>query len=277
MKTISFIIPVYNEEKRLGKTFSALRNLVMPEGYKLEAVIFVDDGSTDATASMIKKYHGQPKQKARDTRGTLDTRDTSIKLISYSTNRGKGHAVKQGMLASKSDYSLFFDADMSTPLTQLKKFVPFMEKGFDVIVGTRKNGHSTVIKHQPYIREKLGKGFTLMTQIALNSRQVTDFTCGFKAFSKKATQSIFPRCIIDRWGYDAEIIFLAQKLKLTLVEKSVIWTNDERTKVKLSKAIPQTLSELLKIRMAHSLLPSLSSTKLDLGLIKPIKQAPTQK
>ena len=152
-----------------------------------------------------------------------------------------------------------------------------MEKGCVWMVGTRKNWHSTVSKHTPYIREKLGKGCTLMTQVALNSRHITDFTCGFKAFSKVATQSIFPRCIIDRWGYDAEIIFLAQKLKLTLVEKSVIWTNDERTKVKLSKAIPQTLSELLKIRMAHSLLPSLSSTKLDLGLIKPIEQAPTQK
>lgn len=267
MKTISFIIPVYNEEKRLGKTFSALRNLIMPEGFKLEAVIFADDGSTDATAAKIKDHASRIKEAL----------NADVKLISYKENRGKGYAVKQGMLASKSDYSLFFDADMSTPLTQLKKFVPFMEKGYDVILGTRKNGHSTVIKHQPYMREKLGKGFTLMTQIALNSRQVTDFTCGFKAFSKVATRSIFPRCIIDRWGYDAEIIFLAQKLKLTLVEKSVIWTNDERTKVKLSKAIPQTLSELVKIRMAHSLLPSLSSTKLDLGLIKPIKQAPTQK
>jgi glycosyltransferase involved in cell wall biosynthesis len=262
MKTISFIIPVYNEEKRLSKTFNALKNLIMPEGYKLEAVIFVNDGSIDKTSLSIKSQALSIEKKT----------GAKVKLISYAVNRGKGYAVRKGMLSSKSDYSLFFDADMSTPLSEINKFTPFMNEGFDVIIGTRKNGHSTVIKHQPWLREKLGKGFTLMTQLALNSHQITDFTCGFKAFSRLAAQGVFQKCVIDRWGYDAEIIFLAQKLKFKLVEKSVIWTNDERTKVKLSKAIPQTLSELLKIQLTHSLLPYLSSIKLSLGLTRPTKQ-----
>lgn len=250
-KTISFVIPVYNEEDRLNKTFKALKSLILPAGLKLESVIFVDDGSTDATASLISKFQKQ---------------NTEVKLISYKQNKGKGYAVKTGMLQAKSDYNLFFDADMSTPLTELKKFVPFFEKGYDAIVGTRKNGESTVIKHQPLLREKLGKGFTLITQVALNSK-VTDFTCGFKAFSRKATEAIFPKCTIDRWGYDAEIIFLAQKLKLTITEKSVLWANDERTKVQLYKAIPQTLSELFRIRVNHSLRPLVTSIKLGLGLV----------
>lgn len=276
MKSISFIIPVYNEEKRLPKTFKALRELKIPKGLKLESVVFVDDGSVDATASKIKKYqkyheyhryHGNKKQKARDTRDTRGTRDTLIKLISYPINRGKGFAIRAGMLAADSDYNLFFDADMSTPLSELKKFVPFMEKGVDVIIGTRKNGESTVIKHQPFIREKLGRVFTLMTQIILNT-WVSDFTCGFKAFSRETKNQIFSRAVINRWGYDAELIFLARKLKFSMQEKAVVWANDEGTKVNLFKAIPQTLSELFKIRITHSLRTQTASTKLNLGVTK---------
>lgn len=257
MKTISFIIPVYNEESRLNKTFEALRVLVMPLGLKLESVIFVDDGSTDATAAKLKTENLKLKK----------ILNAGIKIISYPKNRGKGYAIRQGMIAANSDYNLFFDADMSTPLTELKKFVPFMDQNIDVIIGTRKNGESTVIKHQPFIREKLGRCFTLMTQIVLNT-WVTDFTCGFKAFSRQSKDKIFPICTIDRWGYDAEVIFLARKMGFSMHERSVLWANNEGTKVKLSKAIPQTLSELARIRLNHRLLTPLSSFKLNLGPAK---------
>lgn len=243
------MIPVYNEEARLAKTFEALRSFKAPRGLTLEQVIFVNDGSKDPTASKIKKF-----------KTTLP-----IKLISYTHNKGKGYAIRTGMRESKSDYTLFFDADMSTPLSELEKFVPFMKQGTDVIVGTRKNGHSTVIRHQPFIREKLGKGFTLLTQLTLNT-WVTDFTCGFKAFSKDATHEIFSKANIDRWGYDAEIIFLARILKYSIQEKAVTWANDERTKVNLAKAIPQTIGELVRIRYMHSLLPTLTALKPNSGV-----------
>src|SRR5690606_14633446 len=125
---------------------------------------------------------------------------TPVKIVTYGNNMGKGYAVRMGMLAGKSDYILFFDADMSTPLVELKKLMPHINKGTDVIIGTRKNGHSTVVKHQPLYRELLGKGFTRITQIAMNTK-ITDFTCGFKCFSKNATKTIFTRAIITGWGY----------------------------------------------------------------------------
>src|SRR5207245_1659543 len=140
-----------------------------------------------------------------------------IQIISYSQNQGKGYAVRRGMLASKADYTLFFDADISTPLSEISKFMPEIKKGTQVIVGTRKNGKSTVLVRQPRYRELLGRGFTLLAQTVLNT-QITDFTCGFKAFSKTAKDDIFKKAVINRWGYDAEILFLAKRRGYTAKE-----------------------------------------------------------
>lgn len=245
-KTISFVIPVYNEEARIKKTFDALKSVKLPSGLKLSEVIFVNDGSTDKTKSIISNFKSKMKKKL------------NVTLVSYEQNQGKGYAIKQGMLKSNSDYTLFFDADMSTPLVEIKKMMPFMEKNIDVIIGTRKNGHSTVIRHQPLYRELMGKVFTRLTQFALNTK-VTDFTCGFKVFSKKATLEIFSKSIIAGWGYDAEIVFLAEKLNFSVQEVAVTWTNDERTKVKLYAAILKTLMELGQIRYIHTLEPMLKN------------------
>ena len=244
MKTISFVIPVYNEEQRLNKTFLALKNFKAPVGLKLSEIIFVDDGSVDQTVLKINKAKVLLSKKL----------NTKVKLVTYAKNQGKGYAVKQGMLAASGDYTLFFDADMSTPLSELKKFVPFIKNNTDVIIGTRKNGHSTVIIHQPRLRELLGKGFTLMTKTILKLN-VTDFTCGFKAFSKEAKNQIFAKSIIKRWGYDAEIIFLADKYKFSIAEKSVIWSNDKNTKV--NKAIPETFMEIFTIYWKHEIKPAM--------------------
>ena len=248
MKTISFVIPVYNEEKRINKTFSALKSFTPPESLTLREVIFVDDGSTDITKSKIKNQKSKLEK----------TLNAKVKIISYRINKGKGYAVKQGMLSSNSDYTLFFDADMSTPLTELNKFLPFMNDNKDVIIGTRKNGKSTVVVHQPKIREFLGRGFTLITKKLLRLT-VSDFTCGFKAFSKNSKNKIFSASSINAWGYDAEIVFLANKYKFSIQEKPVIWSNDKNSKVKIYKAVPQTFVELFLIYWYHEISPRLLS------------------
>lgn len=236
MFKLSIIIPVYNEEERLEKTFSALKKGVRSDVFQIGEVIFVDDGSYDATKKMIRAWIKSMKSKK-----------TSYRLISSGMNHGKGYAVKTGMLAATGDYILFMDADMSTPLPELLKMQQAMLDGKDVIIGTRKNGHSTVIKHQPLYRELLGKAFTLLSNIVTNT-WVTDFTCGFKVFSYKASQQVFSRAQVKRWGYDAEILFIANKLDMSMKEVPVVWTNDDRSKVNLIKALPQTLGELYAIR-----------------------------
>lgn len=237
MKTISFVIPVYNEEKRIGNTIKALMGGVYFAGLKLEKVIFVDDGSTDATRSIIKASKSKIEKKHK----------IKVETVGYEVNRGKGYAIKTGMKASNSDYTLMFDADMSTSLDELKKFLPYFGKGIDVIIGTRKNGHSTVVRHQPLYRELLGRGFTLLSNMILNT-WVTDFTCGFKAFSRQAKDRIFENTIVDRWSYDSEIIYLAYNLKFNIKEVAVVWKNDPGTKVNLLKDLPETLSDLFRIR-----------------------------
>ncbi len=240
IKTISFVIPVFNEEKRLSKTFKALNELQLPARLKLQDIIFVNDGSQDKTTQMIEKFGKNKSFKAQ------------VVLLTYPTNQGKGYAIRQGMKYSTADYTLFFDADMSTPLSELHKFMPSLKKNVDVLIGTRKNGHSTVTKHQPFLREFLGKGFTKMTQFILGVN-VTDFTCGFKAFSQNAKDTIFSQTTINGWGYDAEVLFLASKQNFSMQEVAVAWANDERTKVNMLQAIPQTLKELWMIRAQHSL------------------------
>ena len=239
-KTISLLIPLYNEEKRIEKTVNALLEGFNYKPLTLEKVIFVSDGSKDNTVEKINSYKSQLEKALK----------AEVVVASYEINRGKGYAIKYGMQFSDSDYTLFFDADMATPLNQIEKFIPFMKEGISVIIGTRKNGHSTVVVHQPKIREVLGKGFTYLTNIMLNT-WVTDFTCGFKVFSRDAKNAVFPRSMIDRWSYDAEIIFLSRKLGFEIQEKPVVWADDKNSKVKILKSVYTSLKELLQIRFYH--------------------------
>ena len=235
MKTLSIVIPVYNEEERLGKTFQALSELLVPRGLKLEKVIFVDDGSTDSSKLKIKQFVLKNKK-------NLD-----LQLISYKANRGRGYALKRGLLASQSDYSLYCDVDMSTPLEEIGKFNPYMQKGKPIIIGTRKNGKSTVVKHQPLYREILGRCYTKISNLILGTK-ITDFTCGFKAFSYSAKKKLLSSIKMNRWGFDSEIIYLAYKYNFEIIEVPVIWTDDNRSKVKIWRDIPISLYELIAIR-----------------------------
>lgn len=237
-ETLSFVIPVYNEENRIQNALTSLRSFVVPENLELEKIIFVDDGSTDSTVAIINQAKTTLEKKT----------GAEVVVVAYPVNRGKGYAVKQGMLESDSDYTLFFDADMSTPLTEIKKFLPFMRVGVDVIIGTRKNGESTVVVHQPRFRELMGRVFTLISQIVLNT-WVTDFTCGFKAFSREAKNGVFSRSRIERWSYDAEILYIARKLGCSMLEKAVLWSDDKNTRVKLVNAVFTSAYDLLRMRI----------------------------
>ncbi len=237
MKTLSIVIPVYNEQERLHKTFEALIELQLPRGLKLQKVIFVNDGSDDNSKFIMQNTmsHLENKLKAK------------VKIISYRNNKGKGYAISRGMKVSKADYTLFCDADMSTHVSEIKKFMTSIRKGIPVIIGTRKNSHSTVVRHQPIVRELLGRGFTLISRIILNTR-VTDFTCGFKAFSKESKDTLFPLLKVKDWGFDAELLFLGRISGFEFKEVPVVWSDDRRSKVKLWRDIPKSLLDLFYVR-----------------------------
>ena len=224
----SIIVPAYNETKRVHNLDKILRYLSeQKESWEL---IVVNDGSQDDTYKKLKLFK----------------RKSNFKLISYATNRGKGFAVKTGMLAASGKFRLFCDIDLSTPIEELRKFKTYLAEA-DVVIGTRKLKGAKVILHQSFLREYLGKGFTLLSQLILNT-WVSDFTCGFKCFSKAASERIFNKTRIFRWGFDSEVLFLAKKYGLKVKEVPVIWKNDPQTRVRFPRDLINSFAELALIR-----------------------------
>lgn len=226
---LSIIIPLYNEVTRL-KNLIKVYDFFESNNINYE-IILVNDGSNDKTLSYLKKF---PKK-------------YKYQLVSYKVNMGKGYAIKEGMLTANGKFRLFTDIDLSTPIEEFNKFIPYLNK-YDLIIGSRKTKGSTLKKRQPLIRESLGKIFTLVSQTILNL-ETSDFTCGFKCFSQKAAIEIFNKQTVNRWGFDSEILFLAKKLRFKTKEVPVTWFDDPRSKVKFPQAIISSIADLIKIRL----------------------------
>lgn len=226
---LSIIIPTFNEEQRIKKIHEIV-NYLKTQEYLWE-IIVVDDGSQDNTLKKLKKLQ----------------KELHYKLISYPVNYGKGYAVKTGMLAARGKYRLFIDIDLSTPIAELANFLPYLKK-FNIVIGSRKMKSANVMIRQPFLREFLGKVFTLISQKVLGMN-ISDFTCGFKCFSDKTAIEIFSRQKNNRWGFDAEILYIAKMRHNQIKEIPVNWSDDPRTKVKFPQDIINSLKELIKIRI----------------------------
>jgi dolichyl-phosphate beta-glucosyltransferase len=227
----SFVVPAFNESKRLGATLprmlTYLRNC--PELTNPEIVI-VDDGSSDTTAEDARRLIG----------------DFPGRVISYPENQGKGHAVKIGMLAARGKIRLFSDADLSTPIEEIPRFLAAHRAGHQVVIGSRKRPGAKVIVRQPFLRESMGKVFTFLSCLLVVSG-VTDFTCGFKSFTADAADTVFPHMQVKDWSYDAELLFLVRRLGLPLKEVPVAWQDDPDTRVNRMGDAVSSLMGLLKL------------------------------
>jgi len=226
--TLSVIIPVYNESKRLHN-IEKIASYLKKQSFTSE-ILIVDDGSTDTTKQLLQKF----------------AKTLHFQCISYNRNMGKGYAIKTGMLKAKGTYRLFIDVDLATPIEDYAKCIPY-EKEYQVIIASRRINGSKILIHQPKLRELMGKFFTLLSQIILGMR-IRDFTCGFKCFHENAAKEIFSLATINRWGFDSEILFIAKKLGYAIKEIPVTWKNDTRTRVKFPQDIITSLLELLQIR-----------------------------
>jgi dolichyl-phosphate beta-glucosyltransferase len=170
----------------------------------------------------------------------------NLKLIDNKVNRGKGAAVRQGMLSAKGTIRLFTDADNSTSIDQFNKMLPHFKEGYDIVIGSRDIAGARLEPPQPLIRRILGNLGNLFIQTLL-LRGIWDTQCGFKAFREEVAEKIFPLCRIDRWGFDIEILALARMLGYHIKEIPVVWVNDPYSHVKPS-AYLQVLWETIKIR-----------------------------
>ena len=150
------------------------------------------------------------------------------------------------MLSASGSYRLFMDVDLSTPIQEFEKFKQYIAE-FDVVIGSRKVPQANLIRRQNLVRETFGKAFTLLSQVVLGMG-VSDFTCGFKCFSAKAADDIFTGSKIERWGFDAEVLYIAKKRGFDIKEVPVSWSNDANTRVRFPQDIIRSFYELIVIR-----------------------------
>mgnify|MGYP001609989269 CR=1 FL=1 len=229
---LSVVIPAYNEEKRLPVTLFDIDKYLSKQSYDYE-IIVVNDGSKDKTAEVVRNL--TPKIK-------------NLKLIDNKINQGKGEIVKQGMIEAKGDYRLFTDADNSTSIDQVEKMWPYFEEGYDIVIGSRDVKGAVLDPPQPPNRLFLGEVFGLFTSIMCGTWGIQDTQCGFKGLTKKASEAIFPKCKIDRFAFDPEILIIGKKLKYRIKEVPVHWKNDLESKVKFKSMVKMGV-DLLRIRM----------------------------
>ena len=231
---LSIIVPAYNEQMRLGESVRKILDYIKKENLEAELII-VDDGSTDATAQTAEKV-------------CAEFQEIQTKVIRYEKNRGKGFAVKTGLLAAKYDIALFSDADLSTPIEELPKLVePIKNNEFDVTFGSRALDRSLIGTRQPWRREQGGKVFNLIVRI-LTGLPFWDTQCGFKAFNMEKFRPLLDVMTIDRFGFDVEFLYVAKLRGLRLDEIPVRWDHCEGTTVSVFRDSQRMFNEVRQIR-----------------------------
>jgi glycosyltransferase involved in cell wall biosynthesis len=230
--SLSIIIPAYNECTRLPATLKRIIDYMRGSGWQRWEIIVIDDGSTDATAEVAE---------------SLRDSNTCVRVLRNPGNRGKGYAVRNGMLNSKMDWRLLTDADLSAPIEELEKLWGAVQNGIaEVAIGSRAIDRSLIGVHQPGIRESAGRFFNLVMQILIGLH-IRDTQCGFKLFRGNVANEVFARQHIDRFGFDVEALFIAQKLGFRIAEIPVRWNHVEGSKVGMLNGA-QSFLDLARIR-----------------------------
>jgi dolichyl-phosphate beta-glucosyltransferase len=229
---LSIVIPAFNEERRLPKTLDRVVAYLQTKSERAE-VIVVDDGSTDATARVVREY---------------SQKYTALRLVSNDRNRGKGFSVRHGMLEARGDIALFSDADLSTPIEEADKLLAAVrDQGYDAAIGSRAVDRNLIEVHQSAIREQAGIFFNRMVRWIMGIG-FSDTQCGFKAFRRERSQIIFEQQRIECFGFDPEILFLAKRHELRVAEVPVRWSHDAATKVNVLADGVRMFFELLLVR-----------------------------
>ena len=210
----SFIIPAYNESERLSSSLPKVLDYIHQRQLQAE-VIVVNDGSSDDTADVVRRFSAT---------------NPDIRLLENPGNRGKGYSVRNGMLQGRGDVMLFTDADLSSPIYEAGKLFNAIEQGADIAIGSRWLQAELQTERQPWYRQVYGRLFNLGLRIVLGLGY-RDTQCGFKAFTRAAAHTVFSRQHVERWGFDPELLFLANKFKLRTVEVPVEWAHDHRSRI----------------------------------------------
>jgi glycosyltransferase involved in cell wall biosynthesis len=240
---LSIIIPAFNEEKRLPECLEKTINFALNQKYTTE-IIVVCDGCTDGTVTICNNFQNTY---------------TNLKVIQYSPNRGKGFAVKRGMLEARGNTRLFMDADCAVPIETVTNFLMQIEEGYDIVIGARGLKDTKIIAHQKILREAAGKLFGRFQKLVLGI-PFHDTQCGFKLFTRKAAEFIFPMLNYECSYFDAELIYIAYNNKLKIKEMPVVWRHDGMTRMPIG--VSRTIDlfrKLFNLKYLHKKLPESSN------------------
>ena len=228
---LSLIIPAYNEQVRIADTLTTVEGYLRSLDKPCE-VILVDDGSVDGTLHAAEEH--------------VADQSSITRIVTYPDNRGKGYAVRQGVLASRGDYVAFSDADLSASVDQLPRLFHAIEKGYEVAIGSRAVAGAKLPVRQPAYRELGGKALNLIIQ-ALAVPGIKDTQCGFKLFTGDVARDVFAKSFINGWAFDVEVLYLARRLGCTVAEIPVTWSNAQDTKVRPLRAGLEVIRDVIRI------------------------------
>lgn len=233
LPSISLIIPAYNEEKNIASTLDAVYSFLCAQCVVCE-VIVVDDGSDDHTVARVRKFQKKYPH---------------LTLVCCDANYGKGHAVREGMKLAHHDIVCFLDADSSTPIEELLKFLDAHARGADIAIGSRYLRESAISIRQPWHRVFLGRCGNLLIQLFLLPG-IRDTQCGFKSFTRAAAQRLARLQTIERWGFDMELLAFARLLNYRIAEIPVAWhdTTNRQSRFRPLKDARRTFAELFRIK-----------------------------
>lgn len=226
---VSIIIPALNEERRLGISLPKIDAFLSQQSYSSEVVV-VENGSSDDTVGVVQRF----------------AKDHPYVRLFAGEPRGKGRAVKRGMLEAHGQYRFVCDADLSMPIEELSKFLPPVLNDFDVAIGSREAAGSRRIGEPPH-RHLIGRIANLLIKI-LAVRGFEDTQCGFKMFRDEAAEDLFKVQRMNGVGFDVELLFVAQRRGYRIKEVPIDWYYDAESKMKLFNDSLGMIGEMLEMR-----------------------------
>jgi glycosyltransferase involved in cell wall biosynthesis len=230
------VIPAYNEESRLPASLEKVARYLKENVQQPSEILVVNDGSSDDTFKI-----------ARVSAAGLEAAGLRVTVLDNGRNRGKGYSVRHGVTESRYGWVLITDADLSAPIEECAKlFAAVEQQGCDVAIGSRAIDRSLIGVHQSSFREIMGRAFNMVVRIGAGL-PFKDTQCGFKLFSESAARDVFTRQLLEGFGFDVEVLYLARRLGYQVAEVPVRWNHCEGTKVRMFSGADAFL-DILRVR-----------------------------